>query len=94
MALTLSGLMLYAMWLVLGVMGLSFVVDLFKSFSSSTFSSSTITNYLRDLLYFVFPLFLLSNMMPLDHTDFIIKIAYYIGVLGVLYNYVGGYFKK
>ncbi|CAN7530001.1 MULTISPECIES: hypothetical protein [unclassified Paenibacillus] len=94
MALTLSGLMLYAMWLVLGVMGLSFVVDLFKSFSSGTFSSSTITNYLRDLLYFVFPLFLLSNMMPLDHTDFIIKIAYYIGVVGVLYNYVGGYFKK
>ncbi|NQX57283.1 hypothetical protein [Paenibacillus qinlingensis] len=94
MALTLSGLMLYAMWLVLGVMGLSFVVELFKSFSTGTFSSSTITNYLRDLLYFVFPLFLLSNMMPLDHTDYIIKIAYYIGVLGVLYNYVGGYFKK
>lgn len=94
MALTLSGLMLYAMWLVLGVMGLSFVVELFKSLSTGTFSSSTITNYLRDLLYFVFPLFLLSNMLPLDHTDFIIKIAYYIGVLGVLYNYVGGYFKK
>lgn len=94
MALTLSGLMLYAMWLVLGVMGLSFVVDLFKSFASGTFSGSTVTSYLKDLLYFVFPLFLLSNMMPLDHTDFIIKIAYYLGALGVLYHYVGGYFKK
>lgn len=94
MALTLTGLMLYAMWLVLGVMGLSFVVDLFKSLTSGTFSSSTILTYLKDLLFYVFPLFLLSNMMPLDHTDFIIKIAYYIGALGVVYKYVSVYFKK
>ncbi|OCT13722.1 hypothetical protein A8709_19260 [Paenibacillus pectinilyticus] len=94
MALTLTGLMLYAMWLVLGVMGLSFVVDLVKSFASGTFSSTTITSYLKDLLYLVFPLFLLSNMMPLDHSDYIIKIAYYIGALGVVYKYVSVYFKK
>lgn len=94
MALTLTGLMLYAMWLVLGVMGLSFVIDFVKSLTSGTFTSSTILSYLQDLLYYVFPLFLLSNLMPLDHTDFIIKIAYYIGALGVVYKYLAVFFKK
>ncbi|RTE07090.1 hypothetical protein [Paenibacillus whitsoniae] len=94
MTFALSGLMLYAMWLVLAVMGISFVVDLFKSMSAGTFSSAMILSYLQDLLYYVFPLFLLVNLMPLDHTDFIVKIAYYIGALGVVLKYAMGFVKK
>ncbi|WNR46746.1 hypothetical protein [Paenibacillus roseipurpureus] len=94
MTLTLTGLMLYTMWLVLGVMGLSFVVDFVKSLTTGTFSSSMIMSYLQGLLYYVFPLFLLSNMMPLDHSDFIIKVFYYIGALGVVYKYLSSHFKK
>ncbi|GGA14047.1 hypothetical protein GCM10008018_68680 [Paenibacillus marchantiophytorum] len=88
MTLELTGLMLYSMWVVLGLMGLSFLVGLYHSLKAGTFSSSLILTYLQDLLFYVFPLFLLANMTSLDPTGWILLIAYYVGALGVVLKYL------
>jgi hypothetical protein len=48
---------------------------------------------LKDLLFYVFPLFMLSNMMALDPTGFLMLIGYYLGALGVALKYLES-FKK
>lgn len=93
MTLALTGWMLYSMLVVLGVMGLSFLFGLYKSLKAGDFSSDLILTYLKDMLYYVFPLFLISNMMSLDPTGFILLIAYYVGALGVVLKYLAN-FKK
>ncbi|MFC5451919.1 hypothetical protein [Paenibacillus aestuarii] len=93
MTFALTGMMLYAMWVVLALMGLNFLMGLYNSFKASDFSGSTIVGFLQDLLFYVLPLFMLANMMSLDPTGWIIKIAYYVGAIGVALKYMAG-FKK
>lgn len=93
MTFTLTGWMLYSMLAVLGFMGLSYLVGLYKSLKAGDFSSSLILTYLKDMLYYVFPLFLISNMLSLDPTGFLLLIAYYVGALGVVLKYLAS-FKK
>ncbi|MFD0696743.1 hypothetical protein ACFQZT_22010 [Paenibacillus sp. GCM10027628] len=93
MTLTLTGWMLYSMWVVLGLMGLSFLMGLYRSLKAGSFSSKLILGYLQDMLFYVFPLFLMANMMSLDHTGWLLQIAYYIGALGVVLKYLED-FKK
>jgi hypothetical protein len=88
MTFALAGWMLYSMWVVLGLMGLSFLVDLYRMLKGGSFSESLILGYLQDLLYYVFPLFLLSNMMSLDHTGWIMQVSYYVGAIGVALRYL------
>ncbi|MEC0231465.1 MULTISPECIES: hypothetical protein [Paenibacillus] len=88
MTLELTGLMLYAMYVVVGLMGISFLVGLYQSLKAGTFSYTLILNYLQDLLFYVFPLFLLANMKSMDPTGWILLIAYYIGALGVAIKYL------
>ena len=93
MTFTLTGWMLYSMLAVLGFMGLSYLEGLYKSLKAGDFSSSLILTYLKDMLYYVFPLFLISNMLSLDPTGFLLLIAYYVGALGVVLKYLAS-FKK
>ena len=86
---TLTGWMLYSMWVVLGLMGLDFLVGLFKGLAGGSFSSTLFTAYLKDLLFYVFPLFLLSNMMSLDPTGWLLHIGYYLGALGLVLKNLG-----
>ncbi|MBD0381441.1 hypothetical protein [Paenibacillus sedimenti] len=94
MTLTLTGWMLYTMWVVLGLMGLSFLLGLYQSLKASSFSYNLILTYLQDLLYYVFPLFLIANMMPLDKTGWLLQIGYYIGALGVVIKYISNIRSK
>jgi hypothetical protein len=93
MTLALTGWMLYTMFVVLGLMGLSFLYNLYTALKAGTFSSSLFLSYLKDLLFYVFPLFMLSNMMALDPTGFLMLIGYYLGALGVALKYLES-FKK
>lgn len=88
MTFALTDWMLYSMWIVLGAMGLNFLLGLYKSLKSSTFSSGLITTYLMDLVMLVLPLFMLSNMTVFDNTGWIMETAYYIGAFGVVVKYV------
>ena len=56
MATTLSGWMLYAMWIVLGLIALDFLASLYQSFKGGKFSYSMILGYLKDMLFYVVPL--------------------------------------
>lgn len=93
MTFALTGWMLYSMLVVLGLMGLSFLFGLYKALKAGSFSSSLILSYLQDLLFYVFPLFMLSNMMSLDPTGFLFMVFYYLGALGVALKYLAD-FKK
>ncbi|MBA2941205.1 hypothetical protein HZF08_23275 [Paenibacillus sp. CGMCC 1.16610] len=93
MTLALTGWMLYAMFVVLGLMGLSFLYSLYNALKAGSFSSDLFLSYLKDLLFYVFPLFMLSNMKALDPTGFLLLIGYYLGALGVALKYLGS-FKK
>jgi hypothetical protein len=88
MTFTLTGWMLYTMWLVLGMMGLKFLMGLYRSLKGSKFSHTLIMSFLQDLLYYILPLFLLANMRSLDPTGFLLLIGYYIGALGVVLKYL------
>jgi hypothetical protein len=88
MTLTLTGWMLYSMWVVLGFMGLSFLLGLYKELKAGSFSSTLILTYLQDMLFYVFPLFLISNMLSLDPTGFVLLVAYYVGALGLVLKYL------
>jgi hypothetical protein len=88
MTFTLTDWMLYTMWAVLGLMGLNFLVGLYRSLRVGDFSNTLILSYLQDLLYYVLPLFLLANIMSLDPTGWLVQIGYYIGGIGVIIKYV------
>jgi hypothetical protein len=94
MIFTLTDWMLYGMWLVLGLMALDFLVGLYKSFKTNTFSHTLILGYLQDMLFYIFPLFLLVNIESLDHTGWLITIGYYIGIVGVVLKYLSDIKKK
>jgi len=88
MTFTLTDWMLYAMYVVLGLMALDFLLGLYKSLKAGNFSSALILNYLKDLLHYVLPLFLLANLMSLDSTGFLVLTGYYIGAFGVALKYL------
>ncbi|MFK7697707.1 hypothetical protein [Paenibacillus sp. HJGM_3] len=94
MTFMLTDYMLYAMWVVLGLMGLDFLVGLYKALKTNSMMPSVVLGYLLDTLYYILPLFLLANMAPLDHTDWLLKIAYYIGAVGVAWKYLLDIKKK
>lgn len=88
MAVTFTGWMLYAMWCVLGLMALDFLIGMFKALSAKKMNHQLVLGVLKDLLYYVFPLLLLSSLMALDSTGWIIKTGFFIGAAGVVWKYL------
>ncbi|QHT61526.1 hypothetical protein GXP70_17170 [Paenibacillus lycopersici] len=88
MTVALTDWMLYSMWIVMGAMGLNFLLGLYKSLKASTFSSDLITTYLKDLVMLVLPMFMLAGFTVLDHTGWIMETAYYIAAFGIVVKYV------
>jgi hypothetical protein len=69
-------------------MGLDFLVGLYRSLKAGAFSSTLVLSYLQDLLYYVFPLLLLANLVTLDPTGWLVLIGYYVGAVGVSLKYL------
>ncbi|WP_409340736.1 hypothetical protein [Paenibacillus sp. MBLB4367] len=88
MTFTLTGWMLYAMWAVLGLMALDFLFGLYHSLKAGKLPSTLILGYLKDLLYYVLPLYLLANMQSLDSTGYLVLAGYYVGAFGVVLKYL------
>ncbi|MCM2532980.1 hypothetical protein NDK43_12000 [Neobacillus pocheonensis] len=82
------------MWAVLGLMLLDFIVGLFKSLVTKSFNLKMVLDYLKDVLYLVFPLVFILNLMPIDPTGWILLVFYYIGGLAVIWNYLSGIINK
>jgi hypothetical protein len=89
-----AGWVLYMMWAVLGFMMLDFLVGLFRSVVTKSFSSKMVLDYLKDILYYVVPLLFLLSLIPIDPTKWVLLIFFYIGGLAVIWNYLKGIIKK
>ncbi|WP_096188857.1 hypothetical protein [Evansella halocellulosilytica] len=88
MSFALSGFMLYTMWVVLAAIGVNFLLGIINSFRQNTFALSNLAEFLNGILYSVFPLFILVNLMTLDPTSWLFLTAYYIGAVGVIFKYL------
>ena len=88
MTFALSGLMMYTMWAIFGLMFIDFIIGFFRSLSSSSFPLTQFLNYMKDVVNYVFPLLLMAALMPLDPTGWVMLIAYYVGGLAVIWNYL------
>ncbi|WP_078410088.1 hypothetical protein [Priestia abyssalis] len=88
MAFTLSSWMMYTMCAVLGLMIIDFLFAFFKSFWIGSFSPTIVLDYLKDILYYVFPLNIIISLIPLDPTGWILVIFYFIGGLAVIIKYI------
>ena len=84
MSFTLTGWMLYAMWAVVAMMGIKLLVQIYQSVIARNFPTTPILNFLQNFVFYVFPLFLIANMMPLDPTGVLFNIAYYVGAVGAI----------
>jgi hypothetical protein len=86
--------MLYTLWAVLGLMLVDFIVNLFRSFATKSFSPNVGLDYLKDILYFVFPLIFITNLMSIDPTGWVMMVFYYIAGLTVIWHYLVSIFTK
>jgi hypothetical protein len=69
-------------------MMLDFVVGFVRSVVTSTFSVNIVLDYLKSVLYMVFPLLFVYSIQSLDPTGWILKIFYYIGGIAIIWNYL------
>ncbi len=82
------------MWAVMGLMLLDFLIGVFRSLVSKSFSPNMVLDYLKDTLYFVFPLMVLMTLIPIDPTGWILLAFYYIGGLAIVWNYLKSIVNK
>ncbi|SEM90766.1 hypothetical protein [Paenibacillus sp. OV219] len=88
MTFALTDWMQYSMWVVLGMMGLNFLLGLYKGLMAGSMTSDMFTMYLKDMMYYVLPLFLMANMdASFDSSGWIMLTAYYVGAFGVVFKY-------
>lgn len=80
--------MLYTMWAVLGLMMLDFVIGIIRSLVTKSFTLNSILEYLQNFLYHVFPLLVIITVMPLDPTQWVLLIFYYISGLALVLHYL------
>lgn len=88
MTMMLTGWMLYSLWIVLGLMALDFLAGLYSSLRVGEFSPDLILGYLKDMLYYVFPMLLLASISTLDSTGWLMLVAYYVGAFGIALKYL------
>ncbi|WP_018132337.1 hypothetical protein [Effusibacillus pohliae] len=90
-----SGLLLYALWLVLAAIGLNVLLGVIRAFIGGSFDLGTFTNFLKSgILYSVLPLLVIAYMMPMDPTGWLLQIAYYAGALGIFLKYLVDLLQK
>ncbi|MBL0386597.1 hypothetical protein JJB07_08035 [Tumebacillus sp. ITR2] len=82
----LTGWMLYTMWAVLGLIGLNWLVDMYRSLVGKTFSADTLSGVLGDMMTTVLPMLVLAWAMGVDSTGWIVLIGYYLTGLGVVWK--------
>lgn len=88
MAFTLADWMLYTLWAVFGLMLIDFLIAFVKSFWNGSFSPTLVLEYLKGVLYYVFPLNFLISMFSLDPTGWVLIAFYFIGGIAVSLKYL------
>jgi hypothetical protein len=88
MGFTLSDWMLYTLWAVFGLMILNFLITFVQSFWSGKFDTTFVLDYLKDIVYIVFPLNILISMFSIDPTGWILITFYFIGGIAAVLKYI------
>lgn len=88
MTFALTGWMLYTMLVVLGVMWLDFLISFVRSLIRGSVNLTLVLDYLKDMIFYILPLFLLVSLIPLDPVGWIFSVFFAIGSLGVFLHYL------
>jgi len=94
MVASLTEWMLYAMWVILGLMGLNVLIGIVKALAHGKLDYNPILAALKDIVYYVLPLLLLAGFMDADQTGWIVLTFYYIGAVGVILKYLMDFKNK
>jgi hypothetical protein len=76
------------MWAATGLLLIDFLIGVFRSLVTKSFTHKLVLGYLSDLLHLVFPLLIIMTLMPLDPTGWILHAFYYISVLAIIWHYL------
>jgi hypothetical protein len=94
MSFTLSDWLVYTLWAVFGLMIIDFLIGFIKSFWKGSFTLTFVLDYLKDVLYYVVPLYIIATISSIDPTGWILNIFYFIGGIAVSLKYLLDIFKK
>lgn len=94
MSFTLSDWLVYTLWAVFGLMIIDFLIGFIKSFWKGSFTLTFVLDYLKDVLYYVVPLYIIVTISSIDPTGWILNIFYFIGGIAVSLKYLLDIFKK
>ncbi|MCR2806035.1 hypothetical protein [Paenibacillus soyae] len=72
----------------MGSMAVDFLVGLFMSLKDGKLSHELVLGYLKDMMYYVLPLFVLAGISAMDQTGWIVLVGYYVGALAVVVKYI------
>lgn len=75
------------MWVVLGLLLIDFLIGIFRNAINGSLSPNIVLDYLKNLLYHVFPLLIIVSLIPLDPSGWILIAFYYISGLGLIWYY-------
>lgn len=87
MTFTLVDWFIYTIWAIFGLMIIDFLIGFAKSFWEGSFDT-TFLGYLKDILYYVFPLKIIVSMLSIDPTGWILVIVYFVGGISVIIKYL------
>lgn len=94
MEFTLTDWMIYTILGVFGLMMIDLLIVLCRSFWAGSFHPNLVLGYLKDVLYYVFPLNIIVSMTPIDPTGWTFVIFYFVGGLAIMIKYVMDIFKR
>ncbi|MBS4211299.1 MULTISPECIES: hypothetical protein [Neobacillus] len=94
MSFALADWMLYTLWAAFGLMLIDFLIAFVKSFWKGSFSPTLVLDYLKDVLYFIFPLNILISMLSIDPSGWILVTFYFIGGIAISLKYLFDIYKK
>lgn len=89
-----SSWMLYTFLITLGVMWLDFLISFVRSLINGSFNLSLVLGYLKDMVFYIFPLLLIVALMPLDPVGWLLSIIFAIASLGVIVHYITNIAKQ
>ncbi|MFT8319896.1 MAG: hypothetical protein ABF649_03225 [Bacillus sp. (in: firmicutes)] len=85
---------IYTMWAVFGLMLIDFLIAFFKSFWKGSFSPMIVLDYLKDILYYIFPLNIILSMIPIDPTTWTLVVFYFVGGIALSVKYIMDIIRK
>ncbi len=86
MTFTLTSWMIYTLWAIFGLMIIDFLIGFIRSFWAGSFDT-TFLGYLKDILYYVFPLNIIITLIPIDPTHWTLVAVYFVGGISVILKY-------